>query len=203
MVDTRGSFAAEGDRQLLLKWAMRYSPHAKYYQSIIERTAMIAASDPDTLAHGNWERNVKALMHRVAQDELLRVSHPEDGLLTALKGARVMVVEDEYLLADELSKTLQASGAELVGPCPDLEAGLTAIEEKEVDVAILDIRLAGEDCFPIADELTQRDIPFVFLSGHERDVLPARYKQARHYLKPMPPSEIPSLISLCLSENRT
>jgi CheY-like chemotaxis protein len=104
---------------------------------------------------------------------------------SALRDRRILVVEDEYLIAITLSNQLEGVGSIVVGPVPSVERAMKAIEsEPELDAAILDINLGGVMAYPIADALLARKIPFVFTSGYEDDILRTRYPQVRNCLKP-------------------
>src|SRR4051812_8554423 len=79
----------------------------------------------------------------------------------SLQGCRVLVVEDDYFLAEELCAGFRESGAEVIGPVGELEAALALIDRQpRLQGAVLDINLRGEMVFPVADQLTQRGIPF-------------------------------------------
>jgi CheY-like chemotaxis protein len=104
---------------------------------------------------------------------------------SALRDRRILVVEDEYLIAITLSDQLEGVGSIVVGPVPSVERAIKAIEsDSKIDAAILDINLGGVRAYPIADKLLARNIPFVFTSGYEDDVLRTRYPQVRNCLKP-------------------
>jgi len=85
-----------------------------------------------------------------------------------LVGRRVLVVEDDYDQAQELASAIEKHGGDVVGPYPDIEAAFLALQKAEVDAAVLDIRLAAEDVFPLADLL--------------RDVAGAPFDRRRHCL---------------------
>jgi len=88
---------------------------------------------------------------------------------------RVLVVEDEWLLADQLEDTLRDLGYAVVGPVPTVLRALTLIESHRPDAALLDVSLRNENSFPIADELAKRSIPFLFLTGYVTPDLPAAF----------------------------
>ena len=77
-----------------------------------------------------------------------------------LFGLKVFVVEDELLLVVELVDELEALGAILVGPIQSLEEALAAVEQSEIDVAILNVQLRGQLSFPLATLLVERQIFF-------------------------------------------
>jgi DNA-binding response OmpR family regulator len=94
----------------------------------------------------------------------------------SLRGRRLLVVEDDYLIADELRDQLIALGADVIGPVPTLARAHQMIgAETAVDGAILDVNLGGEKVFPIADLLRERGIPFVFVTGYDKSAIPPAY----------------------------
>jgi DNA-binding NtrC family response regulator len=99
----------------------------------------------------------------------------DNAFSSQFSGKRVLVVEDEYLLADETRARLQRLGATVVGPTNDVEKALHLILEQKVDVAILDIYLDGELVFPVADKLEELAIPYVFATGHDSSIVPALF----------------------------
>lgn len=88
---------------------------------------------------------------------------------------RILVVEDEYLLADECRKQLEKYGATVVGPTGSVRQALDMIAEQHIDAAILDVHLGGELVFPVADLLTQRGIAFVFATAYDPSIIPDRF----------------------------
>ena len=78
---------------------------------------------------------------------------------------RVLIVEDEYFIADDIAQVLEKAGAAVVGPAPTREAALALLTSERVDIAVLDIELHGELVFPVADYLRARAIPFIFATG--------------------------------------
>ena len=81
-------------------------------------------------------------------------------------GLRVLIVEDEPVVAMCLEDMLQTLGCETVGPAARLAEGLTLAEQEDLGAAILDINLAGERSTPIAEALQRRGVPFAFASGY-------------------------------------
>lgn len=79
---------------------------------------------------------------------------------------RVLVVEDEPLIAMALEDTLTDLGYEVVGPALSLKEALRLSRHEDIDGAILDVNVAGEKVFPVADILATRSIPFVFVTGY-------------------------------------
>ena len=83
-----------------------------------------------------------------------------------LNGLRILVVEDEAAISLLLEDMLLDFGCEVVGPAARLSAALDAVAREQVDLAILDVNVAGEPIYPVAEALAQRSIPFVFSTGY-------------------------------------
>jgi CheY-like chemotaxis protein len=83
-----------------------------------------------------------------------------------LSRLKVLVVEDEPLVAMALEDLLADSGCTVIGPASSLKQGMRLIEKEAVDGAVLDINLRGEFVFPLADALAAQSIPFVYVTGY-------------------------------------
>lgn len=91
----------------------------------------------------------------------------------ALTGRRVLVVEDESLVAMLLETILEDMGCTPVGPVATVDEGLTVVAgEASLDAALLDVNVAGREVFPIAEALRARGVPFVFSTGYGEGGLP-------------------------------
>ena len=102
-----------------------------------------------------------------------------------LAGRRVLVVEDEYFLADELDHALRASGATVAGPVSTVEAALALLADFVLpDLATVDVNLGGEMAYPVADALVAHGVPFLFTTGYDQASLPHRYASAPRMEKP-------------------
>jgi CheY-like chemotaxis protein len=104
-----------------------------------------------------------------------------------LKGRRLLLVEDEYLVAADLAASLESLGAEVIGPAASVEEALSFVEKDGVrlDGAVLDINLRNERVYPVADVLTARSIPFVFTTGYDAVAIPSAYAQVPRCEKPV------------------
>ena len=102
----------------------------------------------------------------------------------ALRDCRILIVEDEFLIAMTLSDALEAAGSVVLGPVPSVDKAIKKIESEPIDAAVVDVNLGGVLAYAVADMLLARKIPFVFTSGYEDDILRARYPQIRNCLKP-------------------
>jgi len=104
---------------------------------------------------------------------------------SALRDLRILIVEDEYLIATTLHDALESVGSVVVGPVPSVQKAMKAIaSDPKIDAAIVDLNLGGALAYPVADALLARKIPFIFTSGYEDDVLRTRYPQIKNCLKP-------------------
>jgi CheY-like chemotaxis protein len=117
---------------------------------------------------------------------------PQPGLLP---GLRVLVVEDEPLLAMELTLEIQEAGAEAIGPASSCTQALDLIRSEHPDIALLDGNLNGERIDAVADELAARDTPFAFVSGYGREHLPEGHTDRPIISKPFVAAEIVAMIA--------
>ena len=99
--------------------------------------------------------------------------------------ARVLVVEDEALVALVLADQLSDMGLSVVGPCSNVTEAKTAVAESDFEVAILDVNLGGELVYPVADLLVSRGTPFVFVTGYGRESIDRRFAGVSVLEKPV------------------
>lgn len=98
--------------------------------------------------------------------------------------ARALIVEDEQLIAMMTEDMLIELGHDIAATAHSLATGLACAADAAIDFAVLDINLNGERSFPIADALSERGIPFLFLTGFGINGLSERYKAAPILAKP-------------------
>ena len=98
--------------------------------------------------------------------------------------ARVLIVEDEWLIAASLEDDLREAGFDIVGPAPTLVAARKLLDEQHFNAAVLDVTLGEEKSYPIARLLIERGIPFLFLSGYTEGDLPVEFNGAPLMTKP-------------------
>lgn len=104
---------------------------------------------------------------------------------------RVLVVEDEFIIALDLSETVQDLGYELDGPYSDRRNALASIGDELPDCAILDVFTADGEVYPLADRLSEAGVPIIFHSGHvPPEELKGRYPEAHACAKPCPPDRL-------------
>lgn len=113
----------------------------------------------------------------------------------------VLVVEDEFIIALDLSETVRDLGFKVEGPYADKENAFIAIDRHMPDCAILDVKTADGEVFPLADALADAGVPIIFHSGHIAPTdIAERYPQAQACAKPCPPDRLITMISGALED---
>jgi CheY-like chemotaxis protein len=110
-------------------------------------------------------------------------------------GRRILVVEDDYLVVTDLIERLQSMGADVIGPVTSLDKAFERLERlPDIAGAILDLNVAGQMVFPLAEELQRRNVPFIFATGYDDDAIPPAYAQVQRFAKPASDTEIASAL---------
>ena len=115
-------------------------------------------------------------------------------MIDATTGCRVLVVEDETLIAVVIETTLQALGCEVVGPTSRLDTALQLASDETLDAAILDVSVRGGKIFPVAERLLARGIPFILASGYGDWTLPEHLRDQPRLTKPFSQAELETQI---------
>lgn len=104
-----------------------------------------------------------------------------------LSGLRVLVVEDDYLVATDLAAHLEEYGVEVIGPVCSVQAALDVVNTlgEDLDGASLDVNLRGERVYPVADALLAKHVPFVFSTGYDAAIVPEDYRDVPCCSKPV------------------
>jgi CheY-like chemotaxis protein len=196
---------ANGGRELLLQWEERGGPAVTVPQaqgfgtSLIEKsleahggvasiryeaegvTCEIALPLPDGeyLAGGSYKKSLSAVGDIYRPAKLAPAVEPQ-----GIAGKRILVVDDEPLIAMDIVASLTDEGCAVVGPAATLAKALALIDGTEIDAALLDANLAGDPVDALAAALVRRKIPFAFVSGYGREGLPEAYRQATLIKKP-------------------
>jgi CheY-like chemotaxis protein len=111
-----------------------------------------------------------------------------------LRGLRILVVEDEFLVSLDLEAMLRELGGEVVGPLGSLDRAVAVAREAALDVALLDVNVGGQTVTPVADALAARAVPFVFCTGYDAASLPARHAAVPILMKPCQAHELKSAL---------
>ena len=101
-----------------------------------------------------------------------------------LAGQTILVVEDEYFLADDVATALHHMGAEVLGPLSDLQEAIKAVSDHDLAGAALDVNVRGQAVYPLAKELQARGIPFLFMTGYGQEAILPEYRDVLRYEKP-------------------
>jgi CheY-like chemotaxis protein len=101
-----------------------------------------------------------------------------------LVGTRVLIVEDDPIIAMMQTMILESAGCVVLGPAPGVDQAILMIGAQSVDLDLLDINLDGETVYPVADALAKRGVPFVFLTGYGREMPPPAHRGQRCLTKP-------------------
>ena len=113
---------------------------------------------------------------------------------------RVMVLEDEALVAMQVKSDLESAGHVVIGPAQTLQQGIELAESEQMDFALLDLRLGEELSTPVADQLFMRGIPFAFSTGFEdRAILPTHLQGIPRLAKPYPIGGVAQMVDLIMS----
>src|SRR5437762_820968 len=92
-----------------------------------------------------------------------------------LSGKRILIVEDEYMLASDLAGFLEERGAAIVGPVGSVSEALALAKRESIDVAVLDVNLREERVYPVADALIEQCVPIVFATGYDELLMHRSY----------------------------
>jgi two-component SAPR family response regulator len=113
---------------------------------------------------------------------------------TVLAGLRVLVVEDEMLISLLIEDILSDQQCVIVGPYDRLADALEAARTEVIDLAVLDVNIAGSKVYPIADVLAARKIPFLLLSGYGKSAIPNDHPDWRVCSKPFRSEELLNML---------
>lgn len=124
--------------------------------------------------------------------------------INGLEKLRILLVEDDYLIALAAVDFLEEAGAEVIGPVGTIQEALQYINQSSVniDAAVLDVNLHGKKSYAVADALAAHAIKFIFATGYDVSVMESRY-QAFHCQKPFSgPTLIKTLNEICIERCR-
>jgi CheY-like chemotaxis protein len=114
---------------------------------------------------------------------------------------RVLIVEDEALIAMLIEDMLSELGCEAVGPATRLDRALAMAATESLDLAVLDVNLGSEQSFPVAEVLQKRGIPFVFATGYGSKGLDSRFERNITLKKPFEAHQLEQALAQVLSRD--
>ena len=124
-------------------------------------------------------------------------------LVSGLDGCRVLVVEREYILVDDLKKELEVHGAKVAGPIGNLGAAQDQVSREDFDVAVIDVKLGNKLAWSIADELMRGNIPFAFVTGYGAGAVLERFRYIVRWEKPYEMSKFIEDIRMLCAVSKT
>jgi CheY-like chemotaxis protein len=116
-------------------------------------------------------------------------------MTTSDAAPRVFIVEDESMLVMLLEDLLPTLGYTVAGSAGSVEQALADLEYAEIDLAVVDVNLAGTPSFPVADALRERGVPFLFTTGYGQQGLPDRFADAAVLAKPFRRQDIQNALT--------
>lgn len=106
-----------------------------------------------------------------------------------MKHSRILVAEDEFIVAFDLCDTVEEAGFEVEGPHSEISTAMLAVQKARPDLAILDVELEDGEAFPLAEALMAENVPVIFHSGQfTPEEVRSRYPTAIACAKPCPPN---------------
>lgn len=116
------------------------------------------------------------------------------GAARPLAGLRILVVEDEYFIADDVQHVLEQAGASVLGPVATLAAAHKALDAGAFDCAVIDLNLNGDSAAEIGDRLLAEGHSFAIATGYGSPAVPDRLQGAPRIEKPFDPAAIIQLV---------
>jgi CheY-like chemotaxis protein len=120
----------------------------------------------------------------------------------ALRGRSVLVVEDQYVIAEAMRRAVEQLGGRVLGPTSTVEGALALAEGARPDFALLDVDLRGDRIYPVADALIDAGAPVVFTTGFDRDAMPEAYRALPHIDKPVTERSLAAVLARLEPEAR-
>lgn len=196
-VALRWEVRRHGDSELLLHWRESGGPPVApptshgFGTTLIEKS--LAAHGGSAVLHYRPEgiacditlplpEHTGSVVYQAPGGDAAEPPRPAHAL--ALRGRRILVVEDEALIALDIAATFEDAGCTVIGPAATLQQARSLIAHTNFDVALLDANLDGEPVDELAAALTRRQIPFAFLTGYGPEALPPGYRSAALIRKP-------------------
>jgi two-component SAPR family response regulator len=118
-------------------------------------------------------------------------------------GLRILIVEDQYLVADAIKKAVIEAGGEVVGPTPRLEQALKFLEKRAFDIALVDVNLGDETAYPFAEALEEAKVPYIFVTGYDVAAIRPNFRHRPMLEKPFSPDALAALVAGIDKERRS
>ena len=122
--------------------------------------------------------------------------------MSPLADLRILVVEDEVLIALEIEERLQRLGCEIVGPVGRLERALELARSTALDGALLDVNVKGGLVYPVAEELLARKVPVVLSTGYGPNTLPPVFRALPYLRKPFGAGQLENMAQEAFARRR-
>jgi CheY-like chemotaxis protein len=116
---------------------------------------------------------------------------------TILTGRRVLVVEDQFLVAEEMRRAVARLGGQVIGPVGAVSEGLRLAQSERLDLALLDVNLHGEAVDALADHLQREGVPMIFATGYGRASLARQFQSVPHLEKPVSAAALAAAVARC------
>ena len=121
----------------------------------------------------------------------------------SLQGRRILVVENEYMIAQEIAQVLSSAGAETIGPVATVNDAVHLITSgKSIDGALLDVNLGNEAIWPVVDILMASGVPLVLATGYDLGTIPKTYARLPYCEKPASGSDLLCAVARAMTERR-
>jgi two-component SAPR family response regulator len=114
---------------------------------------------------------------------------------STLKGATVLIAEDEMTIADDIAEIIACVGGGVLGPVATVSCALELIERERPDLATLDTNLRRESAVPIASRLLDMEVPLIVVTGYFRETLPEQFRAAPYVAKPYEPQVLAATLA--------
>jgi CheY-like chemotaxis protein len=112
---------------------------------------------------------------------------------------RILIVEDEMMIAMLLEDLLRSYGCTVVGPVARVKSAVELASSEPIDAAILDLNIAGDAVYPVADALAARGIPFLFVTGYQARAITQPYQGRPTLQKPFRPQTLKQTLDAILT----
>jgi DNA-binding response OmpR family regulator len=118
---------------------------------------------------------------------------------SAVRRPRVLIVEDEWMIAELLEMALEDNGYEVAGPTATVSQAMAMVMAGGLDAAVLDVSLDREPSFPIAKALDDGGVPYLFMTGYAEADMPAEFRTRTILHKPFTPEVLALSVSTLLA----